>query len=131
MRGMMINTKVKKDWLLDTLKENRETHQAEFKEARTGFVDAAQRRLAAELDRMKSGRATSLRVHLQAPEDHTADYDLAIEMLERSVDHEIVLTSEQYQMLVKDEWSWSDQWILANSVYSPSLDTKALEKGLK
>jgi len=131
MRGMMINTKVKKGWLLDTLKANRETHQADFQEAREGYVETAKRRLAAELDKMKNGKTTSLHVHLQAPEDHTADYDLVIEMLERSIDHEIVLTSEQYQMLVKDEWSWSDQWILANSVYSPSLDTKALEKGLK
>src|SRR5271166_3963081 len=73
---------VKKNTLLVALRKNREGHRAVFLKAQEGF-----RRLCIEhLDKMlanaKEGRAFALSVGLKAPQDHTNEYDVNIQMLE-------------------------------------------------
>ena len=70
--------------LLGKLKANRETHQQTYELARDGFRKQAIEMFKKELHLAESGWEFRSRVYLEPPEDHTKDYDNAIEMLEGS-----------------------------------------------
>src|ERR1700722_8367579 len=88
---------VKKEALLAALRKNREGHRAVFLKAQQGW-----RRLCIEqLDKMladaKAGRTFAMQIRLPAPEDHTKDYDINIQMLEMSEDTSLVVSQKQFQ----------------------------------
>lgn len=47
---------------------------------------------------------------LTTPEDHTKDYDRAIQMVEWSIEDTIELDTRQFQQLVMDEWEWKERF---------------------
>lgn len=56
-------------------------------------------------------------VNLIAPEDHTVDYDRSIQMLEMSVESQIVISEEEFRNYVQDLWEWSRGWAASNVKY--------------
>jgi len=54
---------------------------------------------------------------MQIPTLHTADYEMALKMLEMSVDTVIKLEPEDFDQLVLGNWSWKEQWNTSNSRY--------------
>jgi hypothetical protein len=50
-------------------------------------------------------------VALPVPEEHLADYDRAIAMLERHIEPTIQLSETAYAQLVDDDWGWRDQFV--------------------
>jgi hypothetical protein len=115
----MKQVRVDKAKLLAILKKNREDHRGVFLEAQKAFRVIAIKALDAQLKAARNGKPFELArlVSLTAPEDHTADYDRSIQMLEMSVDKEIVVDEREFQNYVQDIWNWSREWAVSNIRY--------------
>lgn len=126
---MVINVDRKK--LVETLKTNRQTHIDDHKEALEGWVRSRRSIIAQathvidtddEEQFLKALANLSNRlVETQhRPVEHTENYDLAIGMLELSVDDTVELTAQQYRELVKDDWTWKSSFMATKNFYSAS-----------
>lgn len=113
---------VNKSELVEILRKNRREHrdiflkaQAEYRKIMIGLLDE-------QLAAARSGKGVNIRklVEVTMPEDHTADYDLAIQMLDMEVNRRIVVSSRQFASFVNDEWEWSHRWATSNSMYVDS-----------
>lgn len=114
----MKDIQVKKDVLIEKLKENRAKHRAIFEEAVTGYREQAITLLDQQLDRAKSGKKFNMFFTLIEPVDQTKDYDRAIGMLELSLDGTVSLSESDFRCFVLDEWGWKHQFLHSNSSYS-------------
>src|SRR5574337_330481 len=87
----MRQIKVDKAKLLKIIKKNRAEHRGAFEEAQKTFREVAIKALDQQLKDARDGKPFQLRnlMVLEAPEDHTADYDRSIQMLEMSVEKQI------------------------------------------
>lgn len=121
---------VKKGELLAALKANRETHRADFELAWDGFQEKAihnfEQRLK-QLKDLKRGQQIDLHVNLAVPQDHTEDYDRAIEMLDWEVTDQVTLTEYEFQTLVQDDWQWKQQFTMHNAMYTGSASPSKLK----
>lgn len=117
----METVNVKKDRLLGALHANRETHQKDFEIAWDAFREKAianfDQRLKA-LKQAKRGEKLELYVNLVVPEDHTEDYDRAIEMLDWETGDEVELQQSEFQQLVQDNWGWKQNFTASNIMYT-------------
>jgi hypothetical protein len=103
--------------LIDRLKKNRAEHRKIFEEALVGYRNRVIEELDRRLKDAKAGRKIDTRIYLTEPEDHTREYDRAIDMLEMHTEPEIELTREEFVRLARDEWEWMDQFIATSSTY--------------
>jgi hypothetical protein len=115
----MKQIRVDKSKLLAILKKNREDHRGVFLEAQKEYRVIAIEALDAQLKAAREGKPFELArlVALTAPEDHTADYDRSIQMLEMSIDTEITVDEREFQNYVQDVWNWSRDWAVSNIRY--------------
>lgn len=108
--------------LLGVLRQNREKHVTEFKEADTGYREAVVEALEKTLAAVRAGEMTSASLMaaaaLRKPENHTKDYDRAIRMLEMSQDPTLVLEEEDFSQYVLDEWNWKEQFVSSTLAYN-------------
>jgi hypothetical protein len=108
---------IKKDDLKAILADNRAQHRETFLKAQAGF----RARVIEELDRRltdaRLGRKIDLRIGLPEPEDHTADYDREIRMLELETEDAVTLSAHLFDQLVMDSWGWSATFTATNSAY--------------
>ena len=109
---------VKKEELLAKLKENRKAHRSIFLEAQEGYKKAVIETLEERLASARDGSKVQVHIRLDAPEDHTDEYDRSIAMLEMSVDDEIEVTANEFACFVMDDWGWKHDFLLSNSAYS-------------
>jgi len=130
LRTLEIKTEVKVDWLLEKIKANRDRHVKGYEEARVGYIEKAQEKLAARMEQLKNGKLVGLSFDLSVPRPHTTEYDTVIGMLKDTEAKTVVLSAAEYRMLVEDEWDWMRNFLVENAVYSPLLSTRALEIGL-
>lgn len=114
----MNTVKVRKDELLAKLKSNRESHRALFLEAQEGYRDLVIAELDKSLQDAREGREIRTYIRMDAPQDHTDDYDNVIEMLKMSVDDTIELKAIEFQCYVMDKWQWAQAAFVANSAYA-------------
>jgi hypothetical protein len=114
--------------LLKTLKENRDRHVEMFAESIEGFRRYATAVLRQKLDEVACGKITNLSMHLNPPEDHSKEYNTAIQMMEWSEEETIELTANEFRNLVMDEWDWMGVWLVSNRGYSPSVRSYSNEK---
>lgn len=98
---------VKVEDLLNVLRANRETHREKFLHAQDQFRARAISELDRSLEDARRGNEVRLFVSLPKPEDHTADYDREIRMLEMHQDPVIEVRAAQFDQLVMDRWGWS------------------------
>lgn len=123
----MREVKVKRVDLLAKIKANRIKHIEEYDKSVEGYkieakerVEAALKDLQDRIDKLKAGQQINLAgivFNLQVPENHTADYDQVIEMLEMSVDEELKIQSDEFACYVMDRWDWKDRFTLTNRAY--------------
>jgi hypothetical protein len=73
--------------------------------------------LEAYVRRLADGELLEHRFINSPPEDHTTDYDDAIDMMEWSTDGTIELTQSQFVQYVKDDWGWKDNWVASTAAY--------------
>lgn len=114
---------VKKDELLKILQENRANHVEIFNEAVEGYKAEAEKILSDHLDRVRSGKMTTVYVSLPVPENHTKDYDRIIKMVEMHQDHEFILSERDVQSYVMDDWDWTKQFLTSSARYSGTAAT--------
>ncbi len=108
---------IKQHELLVILRENRETHQADFEDAYAGYLETCAEKLQRLLGEFKAGKREVVQWSEFPPQNQVKDYDRVIRMLELSVDVEIELTSEEFANYVQDDWHWKGQWEMSNSNY--------------
>jgi hypothetical protein len=111
---------VKRTDLLTKLRENRDKHAAEFKVAMEGFrmeVLNVLEDAVAKLEKDDKSFDKGLFMNEDPPQDHTADYDLVIGMMEMSVDEIIQMDSNSFNQYVMDNWAWKQQFAETTSKY--------------
>ncbi len=117
---------VNKDELMNTLKENRKTHQKEYLETLTGYKKQLEDILVEQIVALKSTEPTKdfrLEVLIVAPSHHLEDYDKYIEMIKWEVKEEIEITSTEFDNLIRDEWHWTGGFKRAYNSFS-GIDVK-------
>lgn len=118
MEANMHSMPMQRNKLLTALRENMEKHRTTFLEAQEGYREA----VIEELDRMlsdaRAGRQIRRGISLPEPEDHTDDYLQAIRMLEMCNTEVIIVTSDDFQRLVMDDWGWKRGWVATTSNYT-------------
>lgn len=118
----MQNVQVKKAAVLERLHTNRDAHRAAFERALEGYHEKVIANLASAIEQAKkSGKIHPSEIweiaRLPQPEDHTRDYDLAIDMLAMEVRDDVELTQQEYRNLVRDEWDWKERFLATNASY--------------
>lgn len=112
--------RVNKDEVIKKMKENRDKHHSIFLEALEGYHKEFVKRLESTLEDAKKKKKFTHFWSINQPEDHTDEYDGIIEMLEMSLDGEVVLTQAEFRMYMMDDWGWKNNFLQTNSVYSAS-----------
>lgn len=108
---------VKKVDLLKKLKENRTSHRADFELALEGWYQTGLKELERLVKEAKANKQVNFFLSLPRPEDHTTDYDRAIEMLEMDIDTEVILDEHEFRTFVQDDWGWKKAWNTSNFGY--------------
>ena len=112
-----LNIKVDKDRLMLALEQNRSKHGAEYEKAKAGYIKVTTEQVKGYLTRLANGELLERAFLPSPPEDHTGDYDDAIEMMAWAQDEFIDLTQAQFKQYVMDDWGWKDQWLTSNTAY--------------
>ena len=114
MRAVTVN----RTELMTVLRRNRDNHRAVFEKAQEGY----RARVIEELDKMiaaaRRGDKVRVYVGLDAPEDHTDDYDRVLGMLEMSVDETVEVDAASFEAYVRDKWNWSQTATVKNTAYA-------------
>jgi len=101
-----MQTNVERTELLAILEKNREKHHDLYLVAMEQWRDQVVEELSQFTDRLMKGDKVLIRSRLPVPEDHTDDYDTAIQMLKLSVDDTIELSEHDIEEYVMDRWGW-------------------------
>lgn len=110
---------VDKDSLLVKLRQNRDEHATDYTQGIEEYQRQASERLAALSRKVTTDPDTDLYVRdLPKPEDHTSDYDTAIQMLEWHQGDQVTLGVEDFEHFVLDNWDWKARFVASMSNYS-------------
>jgi len=108
---------VPKERLLAALVENRESHRDIFLKAQEHYRE----RMIAELDRAleeaRAGGEIRRMFSLPVPEDHTADFDTAIGMVEWEVNDTVELEQHDFEQYVLNKWRWAASFAANTEAY--------------
>ncbi len=97
--------------------ENKAKHDKIYADAVAGFWVRAKQELEAKLEDLKNHHYGNLCVSLVFPENHNDDYQRAIEMLDLTVDKEVILKQHEFESLVRNRWPWRQSFLLSNAGY--------------
>jgi hypothetical protein len=122
--------------LLDRIKENRDKHVAAYEEAWKGYLIEVAEQLEqcakdarANLKKLNGKEwevgddlhrevVTHFGVNAQAPQTHADEYDRVIDQLAFTSVDEVVLTQQEFNQYVRDEWQWSRMFNETAGTYS-------------
>jgi hypothetical protein len=112
---------VDKAELINTLKQNRETHITEYEEALAGWrkkMTAACMETSQQADKGElKDFPRALNRLSDVPNSHVKDYDRVIQMLEMDVQEKMTINAQDFSRYVQDEWAWKERFDLSNSNY--------------
>jgi hypothetical protein len=122
----MKDVDVNKAELIKKLEENKTKHRENFENATKGYKTEVNARIKKMLDDLTADRLTPEEVkdrifriwQLPVPQDHTEDYEAAIEMLQMEVRSEISVTHNDFRAFVRDDWDWKKDWVASASNYT-------------
>lgn len=109
---------VEKARLKQTLTENRAKHRAMFDEAIEGYRTRSIELLEEHIERIKKNKVERIMVSLPIPEDHTDDYDRALENLEWTIFDTVELSAQEFDQYVRDNWRWKQEFAATTSLYN-------------
>ena len=112
--------KVKKDDLIEKIKENKENHIKEFKKAVVAYKEEALKQLTVQTSRAKEG-ALDIKLELVTPVDNSENYDKIVEMFTWEVEEEVELSQNEFNEYVQDETEFAMAAKYSNTFYSNSL----------
>lgn len=100
---------VKREDLLEKLREGLAKHKATFAEAQEDYVKAAKAFVVAAAERVATGDLSGLDFSrlCQKPISYESDFDTAISMIEMSVVQDIVLDEKTFKQWVMGKWDWA------------------------
>jgi len=130
MKTTIVITVSKKE-ALERVRTNRDRHLRIVKEARIGYVKKARELLSIKLGELCAGKLVQLRFNLSMPEDHTEEYDVAIEMLRLHQGDTIKMETIDVRTLMMDDWDWLATFLWTNGAYAMSALDYAQSKGMK
>lgn len=118
------SVKVSREKLLARLKENRAKHEKEFSELFFAYKTRVVQMMTIHVKYLEgklSGIEDLARDELLAfdtpkyqlvprPEDHTIDYDRAIDRIEWEEDEVVSISEDDFNCYVRDEWNWRQRF---------------------
>jgi hypothetical protein len=108
---------VNKAALIETLQRNRSEHRSIFEQAqqvyRQKWIDILDQRL----EDAKNGERINRVFYLPEPEDHTSDFDTALDMLAWEVGDTVDLDEHTFRRLVRNEWAWRASFAANTAAY--------------
>ena len=108
---------VDKTDLIARLRANRDAHQAEYEQAVGVYRDRCIQEIESMLADARAG-VIRRNLTLPIPEEHTEDYDRAIDMLEWAQSDTIDLTQAEFATLVRNQWGWLQSFVANTSSYT-------------
>ena len=111
--------------ILTALHKNKEEHIKILEESQKGFRVAVIADLDKALREAKEGIRYKTQFSHEMPRSHTREFDNAIDLLgalQRSGETTIDLTADEYERFVRNNWSWSGQFIRGSSAYSATAE---------
>ena len=108
---------VAKDKLLERLKQNRDQHDREYQEALGGYRSRLVLVLTRMFEAAKRKEDVSHKIDLTVPEDHLADYDRALQVMEWEQRDSLRLSQGEFDRYVMDNWSWSKKFKAVHASY--------------
>jgi len=108
----MRNVTVSKEELLKIVHTNREKHIELYKEASAGYYNKLREELVNALHSLDDiGKVSRKGIrNLVKPRNHMNGYDLALQMLNVSVDDNIELDSHTFEKLYNNVWEWTREF---------------------
>jgi hypothetical protein len=113
---------VNKADLIHTLEKNRNEHRAIFEKAQEAYREKMIAELDRALDDAKNRRKIIRFFNLPEPEDHTADFDTAIQMLTWDTGDLVDLDRRDFKRYVQNKWEWDTSFAANTRSYSDMLD---------
>ena len=111
---------VNKQELIDILKKNRDIHISEYEETFDEYQKDTikiMQKLLREAKKVPQYKSIPTHISSSTPQSNKKDYDIAIGMLEFSIDETFEISQHEYKQFVLNEWSWSGNFELTKSMY--------------
>lgn len=100
------NITVARDDLLVALRRNLEVHKSEYLEAFEDYKKILKESLKKALQNAEANNFEKVDVQIAKPQNHEADYQRAIDMIEVSTNTEFTIDGDSYAAYFKNEWPW-------------------------
>ena len=104
--------------LLEKLYLNRTAHRELYEKAEKGYRATVIEELDKHLANARRGKPIEHFIRFDPPDDHTRDYDVAIQMLEMHVNPTIEITNSEFDCYVRNNWPWFEETLVKNTSYS-------------
>ena len=114
----MTEVTVKVEDLRAKVQANRDAHREVFERADAGWKQAALDWFNVQAERAVAGEEFAVWFNETRPEDHTADYDTVLDMLDMEVGEEVTLTMQEFRQYARDDWGWKKDWTATASNYT-------------
>jgi len=108
---------VDKAELIEKIQANRDEHRSMFIKAQERYRDAMIAELDQALQEARDGRKIRRAFTLPVPEDHTDDFNTAIEMLEWEQGKSVVLDHRDFMRFVQNRWEWAASFAASTQSY--------------
>lgn len=125
----MKSVTVPKADLRKALVTNQQTHEEDYMIAFEAYKKELVSQLRTKLataENYEPGQPAEWAVYLEMPEDHTADYQRAIEMLDWELSDTVSLAEHEFQQYIQDIWSWKGKFSSTNMMYTGSASPSRL-----
>lgn len=107
---------VKKTELIAKIKENKESHIAEYEKAVEAYKVEAKRQLREQTKKLRNGEL-DLYLNLVSPVNNSSEYDKIVKMFEWELKDEVELSQGEFNQYVLDELPFSIRAKSLNNTY--------------
>ena len=109
--------KIKKQELIDKIKENKKNHIELYEKAVIAYKEEALEQLDNLVGEVENG-VLDVKLDLVTPIDNSDDYDAIIEMFEWEVEELVELGQDEFRQYVQDETEFAQQAHFSNTYYT-------------
>jgi len=108
----MRDVQIKKVELLERLQTNRDNHHGVYEKALDAYQAKVTELLESLVQRARQGKVIpqDALYKLPLPEDHTEDYNVAIEMLQHEEREILTLSQQEFRRYFLDRWEWEQSF---------------------
>lgn len=108
--------KVRKEDLIQKIKDNKKAHAVDFKKAVVAFREEALKQLGELTEKVNDGEL-EIKLKLITPVDNSENYDKILEMFKWEIADEVDLTQEEFKEYVQDVTIISEHARMSNMAY--------------